>query len=713
MKKTLFLSVLFILIFSVNSFAEIGMYANRGLLRTISAETVGEKRFCFNFHSEFTTADVYPNREDELHWAGHLGTTYGILNFLDASAHLAFYRYADSQSGKTTLGDFLFGVKGKYTFQNHYSVGLQLYTEIVGREDSEAKLYGTTYYDTEGSTDFGMILTSTYRGGRTRGHVNFGAIIAPNTDNLNRPNRFRWGGGADYDYNEKITLFAEMVGETPLEDLDGGVDFTLARLTPGVRYNTNSGINIDGAVEFGLTDETPDWNLILGLTFSYPNLAGTSDIDGDGIPDFKDGAPSQAEDMDGFEDDNGIPDYDNDNDGIFDEGDDCPNRPEDRDGFEDKDGCPDVDNDGDGITDRIDNCPNEPEDIDGFMDNDGCPDLDNDEDGIPDEIDSCPDQAEDMNGYEDDDGCPDKSQLEEKKSEAEAAGDVKLIFAKKDRLHIEPIKFGYNTAIISKDSYDTLDKLIQWLKDNPDKNLEIQGHTDNLGDLEKNIELSQKRAENIRDYLIKNGNIEPSRLIANGYGSQVPIATNETAEGRMKNRRVEFKILPEGEPSVSPYTTISYDFSPYCIHTTSYSSVEKAMLDITNLETRGFPAFWKKVYLDSKGGYWYRVIAGAYETEEDARDREALIKVITHADFAKILNLPFAVQVGAFEKEKNAIDMKNDMRSQNYPAYIISAKTQTGTLYRVLIDAFETKNDAHNLAGQLKIAGIEATVVKR
>jgi hypothetical protein len=133
------------------------------------------------------------------------------------------------------------------------------------------------------------------------------------------------------------------------------------------------------------------------------------DNDNDGIPDALDKCPNQAEDFDGFEDEDGCPDLDNDKDGIPDSDDACPNEPEDGKGKRPFDGCPSTseDSDGDGIPDVKDKCPDEPEDKDGFEDGDGCPDLDNDKDGIPDKQDKCPNQPETLNGYRDDDGCPD------------------------------------------------------------------------------------------------------------------------------------------------------------------------------------------------------------------------------------------------------------------------------------------------------------------
>lgn len=99
---------------------------------------------------------------------------------------------------------------------------------------------------------------------------------------------------------------------------------------------------------------------------------------------------------------------DPDEDGITGSDDKCPGIPEDPDGFEDNDGCPEFDNDKDGIFDTQDACPDSAEDYDGFRDEDGCFDADNDNDGIPDSSDICKGNAETINGYKDTDGCPDE-----------------------------------------------------------------------------------------------------------------------------------------------------------------------------------------------------------------------------------------------------------------------------------------------------------------
>jgi OOP family OmpA-OmpF porin len=254
-----------------------------------------------------------------------------------------------------------------------------------------------------------------------------------------------------------------------------------------------------------------------------------ADNDEDGIPDEMDGCPDEPEDMDGFDDEDGCPEGDSDADGVADESDKCPTEKEDADGFEDDDGCPDPDNDGDGIPDDTDTCPDAAEDADGFEDEDGCPDDDNDGDGVPDSADKCPDEPETLNGVDDDDGCPDKGKS--------------LVIMTKDELKItQKINFKKNShEIKGKGSFKILDVVASILKMNADIKVEVQGHTDNTGTREHNLELSQKRAESVVAYLVEKG-VEAERLEAKGYGPDAPIADNATPEGQEQNRRVEFKI---------------------------------------------------------------------------------------------------------------------------------------------------------------------------
>jgi outer membrane protein OmpA-like peptidoglycan-associated protein len=243
-----------------------------------------------------------------------------------------------------------------------------------------------------------------------------------------------------------------------------------------------------------------------------------------------DKCPTQAEDKDGFEDEDGCPDFDNDKDGIPDSLDKCPNAAEDKDGFEDQDGCPDYDNDKDGIPDSLDKCINDPEDKDGFKDFDGCPDLDNDNDGIKDIDDKCPNEPETFNGYKDDDGCPDtvaRPTVKEEKALNKA---------------LRAINFKSGSAELTEDSYSALMAIVSFLKQYPFLKYEIQGHTDSKGNDDYNLLLSAARAASVRYYLVSQ-TIPDSTVIAIGYGKTRPIASNNTAEGRALNRRVEFKVI--------------------------------------------------------------------------------------------------------------------------------------------------------------------------
>jgi OOP family OmpA-OmpF porin len=219
-------------------------------------------------------------------------------------------------------------------------------------------------------------------------------------------------------------------------------------------------------------------------------------------------------------------DDDPDKDGIRGAADKCPTQPEDKDGFQDEDGCPDPDNDGDGILDKDDKCPNEAEDKDGFQDDDGCPDPDNDGDGILDKDDKCPNDPETVNNYQDQDGCPDEIPEEVKKFTGVIQG----------------INFKTNSDKILKGSHKVLDKAVKVLVDYPDVRLEIGGHTDNVGKKEYNQELSQKRAESVRNYMVGKG-ISSDRLTAVGYGMDKPITSNKTAKDKAKNRRTEFTLI--------------------------------------------------------------------------------------------------------------------------------------------------------------------------
>ena len=106
---------------------------------------------------------------------------------------------------------------------------------------------------------------------------------------------------------------------------------------------------------------------------------------------------------------------------------------------------------------------------------------------------------------------------------------------------LEGIQFEFDSSNINPEAYPILDAAVETMKNNPEYNLNIAGHTDAAGNADYNQRLSEKRANSVAKYLAEKG-IEASRLTTIGYGETQPVADNETAEGRAKNRRVEFFV---------------------------------------------------------------------------------------------------------------------------------------------------------------------------
>ena len=253
------------------------------------------------------------------------------------------------------------------------------------------------------------------------------------------------------------------------------------------------------------------------------------DSDGDGIPDDKDACPNEPEDKDMFMDDDGCPDPDNDGDGIPDAQDKCPLDPEDYDGFQDADGCPDNDNDNDSIPDVRDMCPNEPEDKDGYKDLDGCPDPDNDSDGIADGVDKCPNEPETINGVQDDDGCPDR-------------GDSLVVLSPERLELLEAFQFERD-KLNTKKSANLLGQIAATLRAHAEiARLRITVYVQPTRDPDKDQELSDKRANAIRDWLVQWG-VDGKRLVSRGFGGTKPLVSPDQKGAAAMNDRVDLIIL--------------------------------------------------------------------------------------------------------------------------------------------------------------------------
>jgi outer membrane protein OmpA-like peptidoglycan-associated protein len=240
------------------------------------------------------------------------------------------------------------------------------------------------------------------------------------------------------------------------------------------------------------------------------------DDDGDGVPNGRDKCPNtpKNEKVTPF----GCP-YDTDFDGMYDYEDKCITEPGPKENF----GCPWGDKDNDGVKDNIDKCP----DVPGPIRFAGCPappKKDTDGDGVFDDDDLCVD----VPGIIANRGCP------EIKAEEKAA--LKKAF--------DNLLFETGKDVIKASSYSSLNDLAKVLINNPQALLYLEGHTDDVGEDDANLTLSQNRSAAVKRYLAQKG-VDENRMTTDGYGESRPVATNETDKGRALNRRVVMVIRYE------------------------------------------------------------------------------------------------------------------------------------------------------------------------
>jgi OOP family OmpA-OmpF porin len=412
----------------------------------------------------------------------------------------------------------------------------------------------------------------------------------------------RYGVGVGWQATPIVRVLAEGFGATRFEARNGSNSLETLAAVQIAPADLGLVITAGGGAGVLQGAGVPVARGLVGLTYSRED----TDSDGDGVGDRNDQCKTIKEDPDGFEDQDGCPEDDNDRDKVVDANDKCPTEPETVNGVQDDDGCPDTlpDRDGDSIQDsddkcpdaagkskltddvkgcpdndddkipdaipegmdptRRDLCPTEKEDFDGFLDTDGCPEPDNDQDGILDETDECGEDPETKNGIKDEDGCPeDDTDKDGIVDDADKCPKVpenlngvqdedgcpdlgsSLVEIQADEIKIlQRVEFATSKDTITGNaSFKVLDAVVSALRSHPEVYLvEIGGHTDNIGDRNGNVTLSQKRADAVVKYLVDKG-IDSKRLVAKGYGPDKPIADNKNKDGQQKNRRVEFQIL--------------------------------------------------------------------------------------------------------------------------------------------------------------------------
>lgn len=257
------------------------------------------------------------------------------------------------------------------------------------------------------------------------------------------------------------------------------------------------------------------------------------DADRDGIDDHADlclGTPAGTR-VDASGCPEATPEADTDGDGVTDGSDRCPETPAGT--MVDASGCPAgaMDGDGDGVGDASDRCPNTP----GFVpvNSYGCP-SDTDGDGVFDVDDQCPETS--PGGEVGPDGCPFVAGVMAVAPVTAIHGDAMTV-----RLELPSGEFQ-----VQPKHEAALAKAAAFIAGQPGTRFVVAGHTDSVGPAEFNQQLSKKRAESVRTYLIQRFGIAPERLEARGFGESQPLGDNSTQEGRLMNRRVV--IIPTGAP---------------------------------------------------------------------------------------------------------------------------------------------------------------------
>ncbi len=437
----------------------------------------------------------------------------------------------------TGFGDIRIAAKGRFLDPEKLPVGLALILPLSIPTGNAAIFNGMWGY-----TFNPMVLVET-RPGKFHAALNMGPYLTVTNIYLDRDDNvvartgpeWRMALWAGYRVAEPVDVHGELLmafgmGGEP-DATRNPVEWRL-----GARIYPVSSLSIDLGLGSGMSPGmgAPAFRFLFGASFT-PSVA--KDSDRDRVPDKRDQCPDEPEDRDKYEDQDGCPDPDNDNDGVADAADQCPDELETLNGFEDGDGCADEnpDNDGDGMSNAADLCPDEAEDVDGFEDSDGCPDPDNDGDGVADAADRCPDAAEVFNGVDDGDGCADEGGLVLLDL---AAGEIKLQ---------QPLNFLSKKAVLEDDARAVLDAVASVMVARPDLlTVEVQVHTDDVGDPDFNLRFSDARAQIIRLYLAEKG-VAEGRLTAKGYGESQPLVEGTSDDARAANRRVQFVILDRAE----------------------------------------------------------------------------------------------------------------------------------------------------------------------
>ena len=362
----------------------------------------------------------------------------------------------------------------------------------------------------------------------------FNKISKVGDNSISRETYYGLDGALKYDLNNVV---GESSWFNPYASVGGG--YVWMGNFGASAFNGGLGINLWFSERVGLNIETKykhtfESNIVQHFQHSIGIVVkfGGTDTDGDGVYDKFDACPEVF----GLAEYNGCPDSDS--DGIIDSKDDCPNTA----GLATLNGCPDTD--GDGIADKDDACPN----VKGTKANNGCPDTDGD--GVLDKNDACPDVV----GPAENKGCPwpdtdgdgvlDKDDnCVDKAGPASNNGCPEITSTEVEKLEelFKTVSFETGKDVFTEETPSKLTIAAKIMVEYSTAKFSISGHADSIGSKKSNQDLSERRAERVKNFLESKG-VSSSNLTSKGFGEDMPIASNNTRSGRAKNRRVEVKL---------------------------------------------------------------------------------------------------------------------------------------------------------------------------
>jgi len=541
-------SLCVILFVAFCAFATVNTGGETGVVRTLSAKTSGALNLNIGAGVNFAQSSDYVQDQKDMTGANtfwidqakllstNVYMAMGVTNFLDLALSLPlYYDWAGFPNPDPMkdggLGDLEVSTKlmlPPYTQDKSFYQSIYVaITAPTGTKngifprhlhlDTDKDTNAANFY-TVGAVTVQPMMLFTFDLGKTAPiliHLNLGGVFTE----VNKQNTAIGAIAFEYMPTTYFTLFSEFWGESSWDNFNAGYDISQDPLyfSPGVKITTASGMYVYLAGDISLSTKNPkkrnQWITTSGSDQYYYT---TGIIPAYGIH-FHLGWSGALVPKDSL-----------------------------------KDANPDIDKDGicdPWVTEKnvsaryaavckgLDKCPTQPEDFDGFQDEDGCPDPDNDRDGIMDTLDKCPNQPETYNGYKDDDGCPDTVP----KPPAVVTPPPQIQKKEPDFPKLQTLRgvmFKGATAEITFDSYQWLDPVVKALKEYQDIVIEVRGHTDSMGKYATNMQLSQMRAEAVRQYILNQG-IDSQRVRAVGFGPGSPIADNRTAAGRALNRRIE------------------------------------------------------------------------------------------------------------------------------------------------------------------------------